>query len=318
MASLRTDPRHLQLGILSTLLAYGLLALDFEVRLPNAVVIVAVVLSLQGLGARFVLRDAFDPRSALITALSLALLLRTGSVAIAALAAGVAIGTKLVVRVRGKHVFNPANIGLVAALATGEAWVSPGQWGSAVVLAAAVACLGVTVLRRSRRSDVTIAFAAAYAAFVLGRAVWLGDPLAVPLHRLTSGTLVVFAFFMISDPRTTPDARAGRVAFAALVAALAFVWDFVLYHDNGPIWALAACAPLVPIIDRWLPARRFVWPAVDAPTLPGDIAHVPTAADPAARHAPAGPGARILRLLRREGRHGALQRGLEGGAGPRR
>lgn len=58
----------------------------------------------------------FEPRSVLISALSLTLLLRTASPAVAALAAALAIGGKLIIRARGKHLFNPANFGIAATL----------------------------------------------------------------------------------------------------------------------------------------------------------------------------------------------------------
>jgi hypothetical protein len=71
----------------------------------------------------------------------------------------------------------------------------------------------------------------------------------------------LFSFFMISDPRTTPDSRAGRLVFAALVAAGAAFVPFVLYRTNGLLWSLALLSPLVPLIDRLLPGRRHAWPA---------------------------------------------------------
>jgi Na+-translocating ferredoxin:NAD+ oxidoreductase RnfD subunit len=101
---------------------------------------------------------------------------------------------------------------------------------------------------------VTLAFLAAYSSLVFGRSAWLGEPLAIPVHRLQSGALLIFAFFMISDPRTTPSRRAGRVLFATLVAAGAAFVQFRLFRTNGLLWSLALLAPLVPVIDRLLPA----------------------------------------------------------------
>jgi Na+-translocating ferredoxin:NAD+ oxidoreductase RnfD subunit len=143
--------------------------------------------------------------------------------------------------------------------------VSAGQWGTTPLLALAVACIGSLVVRRARRSDVTWAFLGSYMALLVARASWLGDPLTIPLHAVESGAFLIFAFFMISDPRTTPDSRAGRIVFACLVAAGALFIRFGLYHTNGLIWSLVACAPLVPAIDRFLPGRRYEW-GVESPT----------------------------------------------------
>lgn len=264
------DPRLYQIAVLSSLLAWGALGLDLEIRPAVAAAIVGTALALQWLATRALrlrgLSLRFEPRSALITALSLTLLLRTTSPAVGALASVLAIGSKFTVRVRReegtKHVFNPANFGLVAVLLlTDRAWVSPGQWGSAALAAFAVASVGFLVVRRAERSDITWAFLGFYAALLFGRAAWLGDPLSIPRHQLANGALLVFAFFMISDPKTTPDSRAGRLLFALLVALGSGVIQFTLYEPAGPIWALAALAPAVPLIDRLLPADRYRWPS---------------------------------------------------------
>jgi hypothetical protein len=171
------------------------------------------------------------------------------------------VGSKFVLRVGGKHVWNPTNFGIVLAIvATGRVWVSPGQWGNAALLAFLVACLGGLVVNRAARADVTAAFLGFYLAIVFGRALWLGQPMAIPLHQLASGALLVFTFFMISDPKTTPDSRTGRILFAALVAAIAGFIAFVLYRQNGILFSLALAAPAVPLLDRLLPGGRYSWP----------------------------------------------------------
>ena len=178
----------------------------------------------------------------------------------AALAAVIAIGSKFFVRIRGKHVFNPANVALVSMmLLSDRAWISSGQWGSATIGALALACLGMLVLTRARRAETTLAFIAGYGGLLFVRALWLGDPLAIPLHQVQNGALLIFAFFMISDPKTTPNTPLGRVLFAALVATVAFTIQFVYYEPNGPILALIALAPTVPLIDFLMRGELYSW-----------------------------------------------------------
>ena len=254
------DPRYYQIAVLSTLITFGILALDFGIQLENAVTIVATALLVQFAGTRAAGLPRFDPLSPLITSLSLTLLLRTDLVMIAALAALVAISSKFLVRVRGKHVFNPANLAIVTLMvASDHAWVSSGQWGSAALGAFALACLGFIVLTRARRAESTIGFLGFYATLLFGRALWLGDPLAIPVHQLQNGALLVFAFFMISDPKTTPDTRAGRILYSALVACVAFTIQFGLYKPQAAIFALVTTAPLVPLIDYLLQGRSYRW-----------------------------------------------------------
>lgn len=254
------DPRIYQILVLASLLVYGVVQLDFEIGLGRALLLLGTALLTQLAGTRLWRLPAFDPKSALISGLSLCLLLRTSSPFLATVAAAVTIGSKFVLRVHGKHVFNPTNFGIVALmLATGRVWVSPGQWGSAAFLGFLVACLGGLVVNRAARSDVTYAFLSFYLAILFGRALWLGQPMAIPLHQLASGAFLIFTFFMISDPKTTPDTRAGRILFALLVALGAGFVHFVLFRPNGLILSLAFLSPLVPLLDRLLPGARYAW-----------------------------------------------------------
>ena len=112
---------------------------------------------------------------------------------------------------------------------------------------------------RASRSDVTYAFILFYGAMLFGRALYLGEPLAIPLHRLESGALLLFTFFMISDPKTTPDSRAGRVLFAGLVACGAWYVQFRMFRTNGLLWSLAACSLSVPLIDWLFPGDQYTY-----------------------------------------------------------
>ena len=265
------DPRIYQISALAGLLIYGLGWLDFEIGAVQVVATLGGVLLTQWMCSRIWKVERFDPRSALISGLSLCLLLRTNHVALALAGAVVTIASKFVLRIRGKQIFNPTNFGLVAMMlaAGGSVWVSPGQWGNVAFFGFLMACIGGLVVMRAARSDVTLAFLGAYLALVIGRSLWLGEPMAIPLHRLQSGALLLFAFFMISDPRTTPDSRAGRVLFAALVAYGAWYVQFRLFRTNGLLWSLAILALVTPLIDLLLPGMRYRWLSA-APDTAGD------------------------------------------------
>jgi enediyne biosynthesis protein E5 len=258
------DPRLYQIGTLASLLVYGMGWLDFDITVPRAALLLATVLATQRICDRLAGGPPFhlSARSALISGLSLCLLLRTNRAELAALAAVIAIASKSLIRVGGRHVFNPTNGGIVAMLLlTNQVWVSPGQWGAAAAFAFLMACAGSLVVNRAARSDVTYAFIVFYCALLFGRSLYLGEPPTIPVHRIESGALLLFTFFMISDPKTTPDSRTGRVLFAALVAFGAWYVQFRLFRTNGLLWSLAACSTLVPLIDRLLPGSRYAWSA---------------------------------------------------------
>lgn len=254
------DPRWYQIVVLGTLLAYGITVLDFGVHWYNAATIIATAQAAQWLGSRAARLPRFDPLSALITSLSLTILLRTEFMLLAMVAAAIAIGSKFLIRARNKHVFNPANLSLVVLmLMTDRAWVSSGQWGGAAIVAFALACLGFIVLTRAKRAETTAAFMLTFAALLFGRALWLGDPLSIPVHQLQNGAFLLFSFFMISDPKTSPNTAAGRVVYGAMVATVAYTIRFVFFEPNAAILALVISAPFVPLIDVISKGRLYRW-----------------------------------------------------------
>ena len=258
--SLPRDPRYYQITVLAGLLIYGIAWLGFDIGAAQVMTLLGSALLTQYLCMKIARLPKFDPRSALISGLSLCLLLRTNNPSLMIAAAVVAIASKFVLTWRDKHFFNPTNLGIVLMIAlSGDAWVSPAQWGSKLYFAFLVAGLGGMVIHRAMRSDVSYAFIAGYAAILFGRAFWLGDPVAIPLKQLQSGALLLFTFFMISDPKTTPDSRAGRILFAWLVAAGAAYVQFGLYRTNGLLWSLALCSVLTPLIDYFLPGTKYRW-----------------------------------------------------------
>jgi enediyne biosynthesis protein E5 len=258
------DARHYQIASLGTLLLLNLTWLDFGAD-PRACAVLIATSCLTQIVASRIVGIPVELRSALITSFSLSLLLRTDALWLYAVAAIIAIGSKFFVRIDGKHVFNPATIAIVALVfGTGRAWVTPGQWGAELWFAALLGFLGIMVLQRARRGDVTLFFLAAHGGLLVARALYLGDPLAIPLHQLESGSLLLFAFFMISDPKTIPDSRLGRLIFAVAVAGLAHYFVFFEQVRPGLYLALALLALTVWPIDRLLPAPRHQW--VPAPT----------------------------------------------------
>jgi hypothetical protein len=68
----------------------------------------------------------------------------------------------------------------------------------------------------------------------------------------------------VTDPRTTPDHRFGRFAFAAAVATLGHWLAFFEQMREALYLALFLLAPTVPLLDRILPARRFAWSGATA------------------------------------------------------
>ncbi len=255
-----TDGRHYQIAALGILLTLNMLWLDFGARPLGTLLAISGAIGAQLLCTWAWRLPKLDLRSALITGFSLSLLLRTNEPLLYAAAGSIAIASKFALRLDGKHIWNPATFAIVVLRYGTEAvWISPGQWGAALWFVALLGFLAVIVLQRSRRIDTAFFFLGTHAALLAARAAWLGDPWAIPLHQLQSGSLLLFAFFMVTDPRTTPDHRIGRFAFAAAVALLGHWLAFFEQMREALYLALFLLAPAVPLLDRLLPAHRFAW-----------------------------------------------------------
>ncbi len=259
-ATIFRDARLFQIAFQAALLTVGVLVRDFALDPRQMALAFAAGLAVQWLWLRALGLEHKGVLSAIITCFGLSLLLRADTLWIHPFAAALAISSKFVLRVAGKHVFNPANLGVILALLLlPGTWVSPGQWGNDVALAAWFIALGGLVTQRARRWDIAWVFLAAWSTLVAARVLWLAQPWTIFAHQFANGGLLLFAFFMISDPMTIPNRRSARVAYALLVAVLAFAWQFALYRTNALLWALFLASPLVPLIDRWWPGQRFSW-----------------------------------------------------------
>lgn len=258
--AINSDARHWQLLALSGLFLISVFTTDFGARPVHLASAFAGAMTAQLIGT-WLAGAKFEWKSAAITSLSLSILMRAVAPWMWVAAGLIGVGLKFAVRYRGKHLFNPACIGIVVmCLVFGrDVWVSPGQWGQAPLIAGWAVALAALVLSSAKRLDIALGFIGTFAAILFARALWLGDPMAIPLHQLSSGTLLVFTFFMITDPRSTPDSRAGRILFAACVASLT-AWFIIGPNVRAaPLMALAALSVLTPVLDRLLPADRFQW-----------------------------------------------------------
>jgi Na+-transporting NADH:ubiquinone oxidoreductase subunit NqrB len=199
-------------------------------------------------------------RSALITALGLCLLLRSNDYSTMAIAGCLAIASKFLFRFRGKHFYNPSNFGIIAALTlTNNAWVSPGQWGTDWWYLLLFLGAGGIVLNRVGRWDTSAVFLLTYAGLEALRTLWLGWSWNIWQHQLMNGSLLLFALFMLTDPRSIPNAHLSRFIWAIAIAVLSFILKDYFYISSAIIWSLFVISPVTIWLDSIWKAPRFVW-----------------------------------------------------------
>ena len=265
------DPRWFQILFQAFFLSYGILFLRWNPDWPHYMISIGGCLIFSYL-TEAIRRKCFPPftgaagwrtwgLSALISALSLCLLLKTNHIYVSLLATILTVASKSLFRLKQKHLFNPSAFGITATiLLTRDAWLSPGQWGNGVILFFLVLTLGTIVVTRVQKLDTSFGFLLTFGGLLYWRqVVSLGWPQDYFWHSISSGSLLLFSFFMISDPKTAPNQPTARVLWAMGIGVLAFYLSAFRFLNNTPVWTLVVLAPLVPLLDRMLPAKTFEW-----------------------------------------------------------
>jgi Na+-translocating ferredoxin:NAD+ oxidoreductase RnfD subunit len=267
------DPRHFQFLFQAFFLGYGILFLDWNADWVHYSLIIIGCLvfsySFESISQKKFLplqgRTGWKAwgLSVLISAMGLCLLLKTNHWWTCLLAAFLAVLSKTIFRFNKKHIFNPSAFGIVATiLLTHDAWLSPGQWGNHTILFFLILTLGTIVVTRVQKLDTSIAFLFTFTGLLYWRQVLvLGWPLDHFMHSVSTGGLLLFSFFMISDPKTSPNHPMARVIWAMTIAAVSFWLAAFRWKYNTPVWILVAAAPLVPLLDHLFKARPFTWPS---------------------------------------------------------
>jgi Na+-transporting NADH:ubiquinone oxidoreductase subunit NqrB len=255
------DARFYQIVYLSVFLIYGIQSLhwDFDPLIVGAIITTAMCTQTI---ACYIFNKPFDAlKSAAISSLGLSILLKTQYWQVAVLAAFIAIASKYIIRINGKHVFNPANIGLVLTIyITKLAWVSPGQWGSSLIVLYFIFAAGSILLLKVGRMDTGLVFFFTYAFLQFCySSVYLGWPIDYTIHKLSNGALLLYSFFMITDPSTTPNNKRVRVLWSVCIAVLAFYFAEFKYMNGAPVKALFLVSMATPLLDYVFKGFTFSW-----------------------------------------------------------
>jgi Na+-translocating ferredoxin:NAD+ oxidoreductase RnfD subunit len=279
------DSRLHVAAVVITIHTLGQVGLHFRVTVPQ---ILSAILTTFVLGVAMTFRKdkAFVwPASAMLTGSGIALILRVPGTPNSHwsfhawwLFAGVAafsLLTKEVIRYRGSHLFNPSNLGLVITfLVLGSTraepldfwWAPLNGW---MLAAYAVIFIGGSLITaRLRLLATAITF---WLTFGVGLALigssghcitarWAFTPVCGGSFWraiIVSPELMIFLFFMITDPKTVPKGKVGRVAFGFLVAVVSLLLMAPQSTEFGTKIALLGGLVLVcaarPLIDRLVP-----------------------------------------------------------------
>ncbi|MEZ5172412.1 MAG: RnfABCDGE type electron transport complex subunit D [Bacteroidia bacterium] len=240
------DARNLQIIFLSVFLIYGIWALDWTAEAQNFFIVFPVAALTQLLAIWHFRLSADSLKSAVISALGISILFRSDNMWMMIFVAFAAIAGKFLIRFRGKHIFNPGNFGIILTiLLFQDGWISPGKWGSSVILLLMIASAGLMVLFKAGRIDTGVSFLITLFILDFFRLIiyqgWTADVL---FHKYMNGSLLLFSFFMITDPATTPNHPRARIIWSALIAVITFSLQSFMQIHTAPLWTLFFISPL--------------------------------------------------------------------------
>jgi Na+-translocating ferredoxin:NAD+ oxidoreductase RnfD subunit len=79
------------------------------------------------------------------------------------------------------------------------------------------------------------------------------------VQSVSTGSLLLFSFFMITDPKTIPNHTTVRILWCIAIAAVAFYLTAFKFINGAPIFVLVLAQTLVPALDKFFKAKKFEW-----------------------------------------------------------
>ncbi len=190
--------------------------------------------------------------SAYITGISVGILIRSPFFWPYALASFISIASKYILRVKGRHLWNPSNFGVSAVLFLAPATVSllSIQWGNTLWPMVVIWILGTVIVWRVGRLHISATYVASFLMFSLVRSALTGNPWLANVAPIPGPMYQLFIFFMVTDPKTTVRSKSGQCLVVFLVALVETVLRLaeVVY---APFYALFLVGPVAVLVDTW-------------------------------------------------------------------
>lgn len=263
------NPKHLIVGLITLILVAGELRYGILGSYWRLAAALGTCVAAEFVFARLVPDRSASPVSAYITGVSLAILTKPQSNILWPFFLGgvMAIGSKYVLRYRGRHLWNPSNFGIGALLLVSANHVAilSEQWGNALATNAVIWAIGLLVVYRARMLHVTVTYLLSFLGFAVLRSAVVGTPILAEIGPVTGPMYQLLVLFMITDPATTVSTRKGRMLVAFSIAAvemgIRLAADFhvdllsPLYH-SPPILALFLVGPAAMWLEQWRKGRE--------------------------------------------------------------
>jgi len=196
--------------------------------------------------------------SAYVSGISVGILLRSPAIWPYALGSALSIASKYVLRVKGRHLWNPSNFGICVLLLLAADTVAglSIQWGNYLPPLLIVWILGALIIWQVQRFHICATYVVSFVLFAYVRSLITVHPFLAEVAPITGPMYQLFIFFMITDPKTTVQTTRGQCVVAFLVALAEMI---LRLHESvyAPLYALFLVGPSANLLDIWWHARHL-------------------------------------------------------------
>ena len=195
--------------------------------------------------------------SAYVSGISVGILVRSPAIWPYALGSILSITSKYVLRLKGRHLWNPSNFGICVMLFLAADTVASLsiQWGNYLPPMIVVWILGSLIIWQAKRFHICVTYVIAFFLFAYVRSWITGHPFLAEVAPITGPMYQLFIFFMITDPKTTVQTKWGQCVVAFLVALVEMI---LRLHESvyAPLYALFLVGPTANLLEIWWHSRR--------------------------------------------------------------
>jgi enediyne biosynthesis protein E5 len=251
------DNRYIAPAFITCILLVGHFTFGILESYEKTLLAIATSIVLELILGRVFFRKWLHPASAYITGISVGILVRSPAFWPYAVCSAISITSKYVLRVQGRHIWNPSNFGISVMLFLAAETVASLsiQWGNYLLPMVVIWVLGSVIIARLHRFHITGIYVVSFLVFAFLRSWMMGSPWQSEVAPITGPMYQLFIFFMITDPRTTVRSKRWQCIVVFLVALVEMVLRLrqVVY---APFYALFIVGPAALLVEIWLDSRR--------------------------------------------------------------
>ena len=251
------DHRYLAPVLVTFVLVGGQLTFGFLESWSRTFLAIATAIGIELALARLATGAWPHLASAYVTGISVGMLVRSPAIWPYALCSAISIVSKYVIRVDGRHIFNPSNFGVVAMLVLAADQVASLsiQWGNTLLPMVVVWMFGSVILYILGRLHITVTYVLSFIFFAVIRAAVTGHPFLGEVAPITGPMYQLYIFFMITDPKTTVRPTWAQCLVAFMVAAVEAMFRLMEFV-HAPYYALFLVGPTANLVEIALTKKR--------------------------------------------------------------